>query len=130
MREIRKAFESAGVIFVSGTSDGGPGVRLVSGQPRLIRQPAFRKKWGLDFGVEWQGREVTILVSFEAIYDLGGFSGTQPESSYQKVFVDQKVRILGAAARALAAGKIDRYERVTLTAEDFPGIVPALSIST
>ncbi len=129
MRELRRAFTNAGVIFVSGASDGGPGVRLVSGRPHLIRQPTFRRGWGLSFSVEWQGREITVLVSYEVIQWFGEFSGRQPESAYQKVFADHRGKILDAAARALAAGRIDPDEQVKLATEDFPGFVPVASVS-
>lgn len=129
MRELRRAFENAGAIFVSGASDAGPGVRLVSGRPHLIRQPTFVRGWGSSFSVEWQGREITVLVSNEVIWWLGEFSGSQTESAYRQVFADHRGKILDAAARALAAGRIDPDEQIKLTTEDFPGFVPAVGIS-
>jgi hypothetical protein len=123
MRGIRKAFDNEGVLFVPGGTDGGPGVRFASGRPHVIRQPVMTIYDGLCFGVEWEGQEITVSVSYEVIQDLGRFTGQQREATYQKLFVDHRGEILGAAARALGAGKIDRHLRVRLTAGDFPNLV-------
>lgn len=130
MREIRRVLENEGVLFVPGAPGGGPGVRFVAGRPHVVRQPVMTIYEGMFFGVEWQGREVSLSVSYEVMQDLGGFTGQQPENAYRKVFAMHRGRILDAAARALAAGRIDRYGKVRLTANDFPDIVPAISIST
>jgi transcriptional regulator with XRE-family HTH domain len=130
MRQIRRALDNAGVEFVSGTSDFGPGVRMVRGRPHLIRQPVFDIYVGLFFAVEWQGREVTVCVSYEVIQDLGRFSGSQSEAVYHKLFLEHRGKILDATTRALAEGKLNRHDRINLTAEDFPGLVPAISLST
>jgi hypothetical protein len=39
-------------------------------------------------------------------------------------------KILAAAAEALLAGRMNRHERVRLTVEDFPELVPGLCINT
>lgn len=130
MREIRRALENAGVVFVPGAPNGGPGVRFVRGRPHVVRQPVMTIYEGLFFGVEWQGREVTVSVSYEVIQDLGGFTGQQPDSAYREVFALHRGKILDAAAHAFTAGRIDRHGRVRLTANDFPDLVPAISIST
>jgi hypothetical protein len=130
MRAIRRAFDNLGVIFVFGSPDGGPGVRFASGRPQVIRQPVMTIHEGLFFGVEWEGREVTVSVSYEVIQDLGGFTGQQPEAAYQKLFFEHRGQIPGTAARVLASGRIDRHGRIRLTAKDFPDLVPLLSVST
>lgn len=129
-REIRMVLENEGVVFVPGASDGGPGVRFIRGRPHVVRQPVMTIYEGLFFGVEWQGREVAVSVSYEVMQDLGGFTGQQTESAYRKVFVEHRGKILDAAAGALAAGRIDRHGRVRLTAGDFPDLVPQISTST
>jgi transcriptional regulator with XRE-family HTH domain len=130
MREIRRAFDNEGVAFVSGGPDGGPGVRFASKRPHIIRQPIMRRFQDLYFGVEWEGREITVSVSFEVMQDLGTITGPAGDATYQKVFADHRGKILDAVTRAIAAGKVSRDQRVLLTAEDFPGLVPLLSLST
>src|ERR1700733_15481413 len=46
---VRKALENGGVIFVSGESDAGPGVRLVGKGPNRVRGPTAGRV------VEWDG---------------------------------------------------------------------------
>jgi transcriptional regulator with XRE-family HTH domain len=132
MRQLRRAVENAGVSFVSGAADGGPGVRFVAGRPHLIRQPEMTKWDGLHFGVEWQGREIDVFIAYEVVADFGGinFSSRQPDAAYVSVFGDHRGEILDAAGAALAAGRIDRHGRVRLTATDFPSLIPLLSLGT
>jgi len=129
MSQLRQAFENAGVVFVSGAVDAGPGVRFVAGRPHLIRQPEKMTTWGLSFGVEWQGQEIDVLVSYEVVADLGRFSTRQPDAAYVKIFRDHRGEILDAAGAALAAGNVDRHGRVQLTTADFPNLVPLISLS-
>ena len=130
MREIQRAFDNEDVVLLPGNSEGGPGVRFASGRPHVIRPPVMTIYEGLFFGVEWEGKDITVSVSYEVIQDLGEFTGQQKEATYQKLFVTHRGEILGAAARALAAGRIDRHLRVRLTAQDFPNLVPILNVST
>jgi transcriptional regulator with XRE-family HTH domain len=130
MRQLRRAFENAGVRFVSGAADGGAGVRFVAGRPHLIRQPEMTKWDGLHFGVEWQGREIDVFVAYEVVADFGGFSSRQPDAAYVKVFGDYRDEILDKTGAALADGRINRHSRVQLTATDFPRLVPLHSLST
>jgi transcriptional regulator with XRE-family HTH domain len=130
MRQLHQAFENAGVKFISGAAEGGPGVRFVAGQAHLIRQPEMTKWDGLHLSVEWKGQEIDILVAYEVVSDLGNFSGRQPNAAYVDVFRNHRGEILDATGAALAAGRIDRHSRVVLTATDFPRLVPLLSLST
>jgi transcriptional regulator with XRE-family HTH domain len=129
-RDVQRALDNEDVVFLAGDSSGGPGVRFASGRPHVIRPPVMTIYDGLFFGVEWEGKDITVSVSYEVIQDLGEFAGQQNEAAYQKLFVAHRGKILGAAARALAAGRIDRHSRVRLTAEDFPSLVPLLDMST
>lgn len=130
MRELRRVFENEGVVFVPGAPDGGPGVRFVAGRPHVIRPPVMTTFEGMHFGVEWQGQEITVFVTYEVVQDLENFTGRQPDAAYQKLFKDHRGKILDAAVRAMQSGRIDRHGRVHLTAQDFPGLIPVLSIST
>ncbi len=104
--EIHLALENAGVIFIPGSADAGPGVRLVAGRPQVIRPPTVMTMWdGLPFTVEWQGKAVTVYVSREVIDDLGRFRDPRPNADYLKVFEKFRGSILDGVAKALAAGK-------------------------
>jgi DNA-binding XRE family transcriptional regulator len=104
--EIHRTLENAGVIFIPGSPDAGPGVRLVAGRPQVIRPPTVMTMWdGLPFAVEWQGKAVTVYVSQEAIDDLGRFRDKRPNADYLKVFEKYRGSILDGVAKALAAGR-------------------------
>lgn len=104
--EIHLALENAGVIFIPGSPDAGPGVRLVAGRPQVIRPPTVMTMWdGLPFTVEWQGKAVIVYVSREVIDDLGRFRDARPNADYLKVFEKFRGSILDGVAKALAAGK-------------------------
>ena len=104
--EIHRALENAGVIFIPGSADGGPGIRLVAGRPQVIRPPTVMTMWdGLPFAVEWQGRAITVYVTREVIDDLGRFRDPRPNADYLKVFEKYRGSILDGVAKALAAGK-------------------------
>ena len=104
--EIHLALENAGVIFIPGSTDAGPGVRLVAGRPQVIRPPTVMTMWdGLPFTVEWQGKAITVYVSREVIDDLGRFRDPRPNADYLKVFDKFRGSILDGVAKALAAGK-------------------------
>ena len=85
---------------------------------------------GMHFGVEWQGREITVFVSYEVVQDLGDYTGRQTDTEYQRFFGNHRGKVLDVAVAVLRAGRIDRHGRVHLTAKDFFGLVPTLSIST
>jgi transcriptional regulator with XRE-family HTH domain len=132
MRELRRALANGGVSFVSGAPDGGPGVRFVAGRPHPIRPPEITKSGDLYFKVEWQGRKIDVVVTYEVVSDIGGadFTTRQPDAAYLKVFQDHRIEILDAIAAALTSGRRERHGRVVLMANDFPHLVPLLSLST
>ncbi|MEY9387538.1 transcriptional regulator with XRE-family HTH domain [Bradyrhizobium japonicum] len=112
---IHRALENAGLIFIPGAPNAGPGVRLVAGRPQVIRPPTVMTMWdGLPFAVEWQGKAITVYLSREAIDDLGRFRGDHPNAEYLKVFEKYRGSILDDVARALKAGKgTDKGLRLT-----------------
>ena len=121
--EIRRALENAGVIFVSGGPEAGPGVRFVANRPHVIRPPTTMTIWdGLPFVVEWQGRPITVFVTREAMDDLGKFGGQQPDSAYVKVYERYRGSILDGVARALASDRADAQGRVRLTGNDIAAL--------
>lgn len=115
---IRNALKNAGVVFIAGDRNAGPGVRLVAGRPHIIRPPTQMTMWdGLPFAVEWQGQAITVFVSPEAIDDLGRFTGTQKNAAYIQVFEKHRGSILDGVAKALAAGRANDKGQLRLLSE-------------
>jgi transcriptional regulator with XRE-family HTH domain len=120
--EILRALENAGVIFIAGAADAGPGVRLVAGRPQVIRPPSVMTMWdGLPFTVEWAGKAITVYVSREAMDDLGRFREGPPNAEYLKVFEKYRGNILDGVAKALAAGRASN-KGLRLTGEDISAL--------
>lgn len=121
--EICRTLENAGVEFVPGSSQAGPGVRFVAGRPHVIRPPALMTMWdGLPFAVEWQGRSITVFITREALDDLGEFRASQPDAAYVKVFEKYRGSILDGVAKALAAGRATAEGRLRLIGEDISAL--------
>jgi len=121
--QICRALQNAGVIFVPGTATAGPGVRFIAGRPHVIRPPTVMTMWdGLPLVVEWEGKPITVFVTREAMDDLGGFSKSQPDVAYVKVFEKYRGSILDGVAKALAAGRATNKDRLRLTGEDISAL--------
>ncbi|SFB35829.1 Protein of unknown function [Collimonas sp. OK607] len=100
--KIRSALENKGVYFVPSSQDYGPGVCLRDKRPNIIRPPSTMMKWeGLPFTVEWQGKEVAVFVSREAIEDLGGHQGDETDEVYLQTFEKHRGDILDGVAKAI-----------------------------
>jgi transcriptional regulator with XRE-family HTH domain len=100
--KIRDALENLGVYFVPSGSEHGPGVCLRDNRPNIIRAPTTMTMWdGLPFTVEWKGKEVIVYVSQEAIEDLGGLTGKQPDGVYLAVFEKHRGEILDGVSQAI-----------------------------
>ncbi|MES2206715.1 MAG: DUF1488 family protein [Pseudomonadota bacterium] len=119
---IRRTLENEGVVFVYGNENSGPGVHLVANRPNIIRRPTTITAWdGLPFTVEWQGKEITVLISEEVIEDLGHFSEKQPDEWYIEVFDKHRAIILDAVAQAITdTNNFDRSNRLHVRSKDFP----------
>jgi transcriptional regulator with XRE-family HTH domain len=108
---VRDALENAGVEFLPGSIEGGPGVRLVAKRPNLIRRPTASSmmKWeGLPIEVEFRGKTFNAFISREAIEDLGGLKGTEPADVWLKVFETEEGNVLEAVRKAF--GQKDRWD--------------------
>lgn len=117
--EICRALENAGVIFVSGTSKEGPGVRIVAGRPHVIRPPTTMTMWdGLPFVVEWQGKAITVFINREALDDLGRFRNPEPDTAYLAIYEKFRGSILDGVAKALAAGRANDKGQLRLLWKD------------
>jgi len=102
VKNIRRALWNGGVVFIPGRRDEGPGVRLVANRPNLVRRPTVMQKYeGMPFAVEWQGRVVTVFVSYEVIDDLDGHRGPTPDEAYLKTFDRHRGEILDAVTLAI-----------------------------
>ncbi|GGH55017.1 hypothetical protein GCM10010975_12150 [Comamonas phosphati] len=114
---VRRTLENAGIEFLPGTVDGGPGVRLIANRPNLVRRPTTMTKWdGLPFTIEWQGKEVTVFLTREAIEDLGRHTGTEDDTVYLKTFDKFRGSILDGVRAALADPKnFDRQGNLRVT---------------
>lgn len=94
---IRRALWNAGVIFVTGDADGGPGARLVGNWPNIIRRPTtFVALQGMPLTVEWKGKAITVLISREVLDDLDRHSGGTTVDEYLKTFDRHRGKILDA----------------------------------
>ena len=108
---VRKALENGGVIFVSGESNAGPGVRLVAKRPNIVRRPTAGSmmKWdGMPLEVEFKGKTFTAFISREAIEDLGRLKGTEPPEQWVKVFDKNEGTILDGIVDAFTSD--DRWD--------------------
>ncbi len=99
---IRRALHSAGIVFLSGSETEGFGVRLTGKRPHLIRRPTVMTMWdGMPFNVEWQGKDVSMFISREALDDLGELTGKAPVETYLAVFDKHIGIILDGVGRAI-----------------------------
>ncbi len=114
--DVRRALENAGILFVAGEEDAGPGVRLGAGRPNIIRWPTTMASWdGMPFSVEWQGKEIVVFVHQETLDDLGRLSEQASDAVYVKVFEKHKGAILDGVRRAIPNPEnFDRYGRLHL----------------
>ncbi len=110
---IRRALSNGGVVFVTGNSDEGPGVRLIGARPSLVRRPTTLMKWdGLPFGVEWEGKHVAVFLADDALDDLAGTSGNITESAALATFEANRGLILDAVKVAFDDGSFDNMNRL------------------
>ncbi len=122
LKAIRRALENDGVVFISGDNHLGPGVRLATGRPTVLRRPVKLGRWGeLMIPIEWRGNEYAVLIPREILDDFGRFRGTPEDAEYLRVFDEHRAAILDAAATALGtSGRVSADRRVSLTHDDFP----------
>jgi hypothetical protein len=117
LKSIQRALEKRGVIFISGASDAGPGVRLETKAPTVLRRPNRLAQDALLVPVEWQGRELAVVISREVLEDLGRIPGDRElsDAEYVALFEQHRTAILTAAATAIEAGQVTPDRRVYVT---------------
>ena len=114
---VRHTLENEGIEFLPGTAEGGPGVRLIANRPNLLRRPTTMTKWdGMPFTIEWQGREVTVFLTREAIEDLGRHTGNEADGDYLKTFDKFRGSILDGVRTAITdPSTFDRQGNLRVT---------------
>ncbi len=122
LRTLQRALENEGVVFLPGYDRDGPGVRLNTRMPTVLRVPTRLIDHGLLIPAEWRGRQIKIFVSREALEDLDEIpgDGEPPQEAYAAAFTKHRAKILNAAASALEAGHITPDDRVYVTSADIP----------
>lgn len=98
---VRRALENAGVEFVPGTVDSGPGVRLVGNRPNLVRRPTVVTMWeGMPVEVEFKGKTFHAFITYEVLEDLGRLRKKEPDEVYFKIFEKHRGSILDGIRNA------------------------------
>lgn len=121
LKTICQALENAGVVFLSGDGDMGPGVRMWGRMPIVLRVPIKLGRWGeLMIPIEWHGKEYAVLLPRDVMDDLGHFRETPEDREYVRVFEEHRAAVLSAAASAIGEGRVTADRRVSLTHDDFP----------
>jgi hypothetical protein len=117
---IRQALENAGVVFLAGASEHGPGVAIANRQPNIIRKPTrMNPYYQLPFVVEWRGRQVSVFLSREPLDDFATAGSGTTDAKYLQVFEENSVKILDKVAEAIDAGRVDEGGRLLLGSKDF-----------
>ncbi len=121
---IYQALNNAGVEFIPGNAEGGPGVRMVANRPNLIRRPTFmQEREQLEFSVEHNGKAVTVLIISLVLDDLGGLNGNEKEEVYLKTFEEHRGTILDAVALAiLEPSNFDNYGKLRIRQKDINAV--------
>lgn len=120
LQAIRRALEIEGVEFLPGSPDAGPGVRLKTKLPTVLRRPSRLIDYALLIPVEWQGREISVLVSREVLEDLGRIPGDRElkDADYVSLFEQHRGEILAGAAAVIEDGRVTPDRRVYVTTAD------------
>jgi transcriptional regulator with XRE-family HTH domain len=117
---MKRALENEDLMFLPGSDDAGPGVRLSAKTPNIIRKPAkMNSYYLLPFAVEWRGQQVIVLLSREALDDLARARQRMTDAEYIATFEAHRASILSAVAVAIDAGHVENGKLV-LTGRDIP----------
>jgi DNA-binding XRE family transcriptional regulator len=117
---VRRALENAGVEFLEGNSDQGPGVRLVGNRPNLVRRPTVMTMWeGMPIEVNHKGRTFDAFISRELLDDLGRFTKNEPDDVYFGIFDKNRAAILNGVRNAFDnANNWDKQGRLYVRGRD------------
>lgn len=117
---VRRALENAGVEFLAGTKDYGPGVRLVVNRPNLVRRPTVMTMWeGMPIEINYRGRTFDAFISREVLHDLGELTKKEPDEVYFGIFDKHRATILDGIRNAFDDEKNwDRQRRLYVRGKD------------
>jgi hypothetical protein len=117
---IRRALWNNGVVFLAGTQERGPGVGLAANWPTIVRRPVTTQRFaGMPMTIEWRGRLVTVIISHDALNDLGGFRDFMPDDVYLDLYEKHRGTILRAIAIAIEdPGNFDHSGRLCIEPKD------------
>ncbi len=121
---IRQALDNEGIKFIPGSTDGGPGVRMVANRPNILRRPTTMQKWGgMPFSVEYNGKAIMVLVAREVLDDFDRLTGGPTEDVYLQTFERHRGKILDAVAFAiLEPSNFDKHGRLCIQQKDIDAV--------
>ena len=118
---MQKTLVQSGVTFVPLDGEGGPGVRLDSDVPRIVKRPAgvsFESD-NLPFRVRWRGVEVHVFLPKTVLDDLDR-TNHRSDAAYLEAFRKREALILQQVAYAIyGGGRVDQQSRLHLRSRDF-----------
>ena len=117
---IQKVLVKSGVVFISLDKHGGPGVRLESDVPKIIRRPSgvsFETD-NLPFRVRWRGAEIHVFLP-KTVLDDKDRTNYRGDAAYLAAFEKWEDLILQRAAYAIYSGRVDQQGRLQLRSRDF-----------
>jgi transcriptional regulator with XRE-family HTH domain len=122
-RAVYRELDNRGLAFIPSDAAGGPGVRLASHRPTLLRLPTVVTKWeGVPLEIEFQGRPRVAFVSREALEDLDRIPGSATDAQLLATVERHRGRILEAAWRLIVDEKnLDKHGQVHIRTMDLDG---------
>ena len=119
-RAVFRELENCGLTFIPSDATGGPGVRLATHLPTLLRRPTVVTKWeGVPLEVEFQGRSRTAFASREALEDAERLAGPASDAELLEAVWKHRGRILRAVWRLIVEEtSLDKQGRVYIRTAD------------
>ena len=91
--EVVQALKNGGVEFVPGSTTAGPGVRLATDRPNVVRRSQTMSVWdGLPLEVEFRGQRFTAFISTEILEDLAEIPGDARPTHQEYVEIFDRFR--------------------------------------
>jgi hypothetical protein len=88
--------------------------------PAVLRRPSRLINGALVVAIEWKGQEISLIVSREALEDLGRIPGGRKltDLDFVSLFEEHRKTILAAAAKEVDAGEVTPDRRVYVTTDN------------
>jgi transcriptional regulator with XRE-family HTH domain len=116
---VEEALRKGGVTFLPGNKTDGPGVRLQTKLPNIIRLPEAVINNLLECIVEWHGRRITLRLDRDVL-DTFTEDGTAKHDEQRVALLNANLpHILERAAQAIDAGPVNPDGSVYLRRENF-----------